>query len=212
MTLQLNAKNRPPPVRLAPPSGLLIPLQSLRCSVSQSNHAACPQTKFCRPQTALPQSKTAVVQQKTRQPRALSPHLHPVLPEGGRGEGIGEDPLVLTPAPALLPRRTHRPPALPLPLQKDENTATGVQRAARVHRHPALHPFPAPHVGATGGPTLDRGVAGQDPDPGPGLGHHPDPDHHLRVFTVASGETFTAAESPGSSGESTRSGYRSLKP
>lgn len=71
------------------------------------------------------------------------------------------------------------------------DTATGVQRAARVHRHPALHPFPAPHVGATGGPTLDRGVAGQDPDPGPGLGHHPDPDHHPRVFTVASGEMFT---------------------
>lgn len=63
---------------------------------------------------------------------------------------------------------------------------TSVQRAVHVRR-----PLPALHPAATGGPTLDQDSAGQDPDLGPSLGPHPDPDHHPHGFAVGSGEMFT---------------------
>lgn len=113
----LNAESRPPPGSLTPPSELLI---TLRCSVSLRTTGpdqTRPQTKLCRFQ-----SRTAEAQVKTGRLHALCQHLHPAPPaeEERRGD-TGEDPLALTPAPALAPR--HRPPLAPRPaLQKGRGT------------------------------------------------------------------------------------------
>lgn len=112
---------------------------------------------------------------------------------------MGGDLPVPTPAAALVPRRP--PPALHLPLQKDKSTGISVQRAVHVRR---LHaPFLALHLAATDGLTLGRDAADPDPDLGPSLDPHPDPDRLPRGFAVGSGEMFTA-ESPGSSRKSMR--------
>lgn len=140
--------------------------------------------------------------------------------EGGIGEDllILTPAAALVPPPPLPP--PPRPPDRHLALQKDKSNhllsfmfsvslylsslritpnsllvrpagaVTSVQRAAHV-RPPALAPCPAPHRGATGGLTLDRDAAGRDPDLGPSLGPHPDPDHHPHGFAVGSGEMFT---------------------
>lgn len=148
--------------------------------------------------------------EKVVQPHALSLHLHPApLTEGGRGADIVDDPLTLTPAPAhVAPPPHHLPlPAQHLALQKDGGFITGVQRAVRVRRPPAA-PFPAHPLGATDCLTPHRDAADQDPDrghgPGPRPGPRPDPGHHPHAFPASSGKMFTAAESPGGSGGSTR--------
>lgn len=80
-------------------------------------------------------------------------------------------------------------------------TGISVQRAVHVRR---LHaPFLALHLAATDGLTLGRDAADPDPDLGPSLDPHPDPDRLPRGFAVGSGEMFTA-ESPGSSRKSMR--------